>query len=136
MRHAERELRQECCGLLAGCDGVITNVFTAKNEAPDTASNYEIAPEELFRLMREIRAAGMALMGIYHSHPNGDNVPSPRDIERAYYSDVAYFILSPRFPARARAFSIREGSATELKIITVEDALFAEYWGVSVPKGQ
>jgi proteasome lid subunit RPN8/RPN11 len=116
-RHAEREPRQECCGLLAGCDSVITNAFTAKNAAPDTAKNYEIAPEELFRLMREIRAAGMTLMGIYHSHPNGDNVPSPRDIDRAYYPDVAYFILSPRAPARVRAFSIRDGHATELKII-------------------
>jgi proteasome lid subunit RPN8/RPN11 len=117
MTDAEREPRQECCGLLAGCDGTITNAFKAKNAAPDTASDYEIAPEELFRLMREIRSAGMMLMGIYHSHPNGDNVPSPRDIERAYYPDVAYFILSPRAPARARAFSIREGSVTELKIV-------------------
>jgi proteasome lid subunit RPN8/RPN11 len=67
--------------------------------------------------MRGIRAAGMTLMGIYHSHPNGDNVPSPRDIERAYYPDVAYFILSPRAPAPVRAFSIRQGRVKELKII-------------------
>lgn len=116
-RHAEREPRQECCGLMAGCGGIIMNAFAATNAAADTAKNYEIAPEELFRLMREIRAAGMTLMGIYHSHPNGDNVPSSRDIERAYYPDVAYFILSPRAPARARAFSIREGRVTELKIV-------------------
>jgi proteasome lid subunit RPN8/RPN11 len=116
-RHAEREPRQECCGLMAGCGGIIMNAFAATNAAADTAKNYEIAPEELFRLMREIRAAGMTLMGIYHSHPNGDNVPSSRDIERAYYPDVAYFILSPRAPVRARAFSIREGRVTELKIV-------------------
>jgi proteasome lid subunit RPN8/RPN11 len=115
--HAEREPRQERCGLLAGRDGVITNAFAARNAAPDTAKNYEIAPEELLPLMREIRAAGMTLTGIYHSHPNGDNVPSPRDIERAYYPDVAYFILSPRAPAPVRAFSIREGRVKELKII-------------------
>ena len=80
--------------------------------------NYEIAPEELFRLMREIRAAGLELMGIYHSHPNGNNEPSPRDIERAYYPDVAYFILSPHAnrPQPVRAFSIREGRAIEMEI--------------------
>jgi proteasome lid subunit RPN8/RPN11 len=116
-RHAEREPRQECCGLMAGCGGIIMNAFAATNAAADTAKNYEIAPEELFRLMRGIRAAGMTLMGIYHSHPNGDNVPSPRDIERAYYPDVAYFILSPRAPAPVRAFSIRQGRVKELKII-------------------
>ena len=117
MRHAERDSRLECCGLLAGGDGAITSAFAATNAAADTAKNYEIAPEELFRLMREIRTAGMALMGIYHSHPNGDNVPSPRDIERAYYPDVAYFIVSPNAPARVRAFSIRDGSVAELKIV-------------------
>ena len=58
-------------------------------------NRYEIAPEELFRLMREIRAAGLEFLGIYHSHPNGKNEPSPRDIERAYYPEAAYFILSP-----------------------------------------
>src|ERR1700679_4006475 len=95
VEHARRESRQECCGLLAGSAGIITRIFAAANAAEDKAKSYEIAPEELFRLMREIRASGLELMGIYHSHPNGNNEPSPRDIERAYYPDVAYFILSP-----------------------------------------
>ena len=57
-------------------------------------------------------------MGIYHSHPNGDNKPSPRDIAQAYYPDVAYFILSPRkdMAKPIRAFSIRDGNAVELDI--------------------
>ncbi len=45
--------------------------------------------------MREMRAAGLDLLGIYHSHPNGKNEPSQRDIERAYYPDAAYFVVSP-----------------------------------------
>lgn len=73
--------------------------------------------------MREIRATGMQLLGIYHSHPNGPNAPSAKDIERAYYSDVAYFIASPRPGAShpLRAFSIREGIATELQIDLVAE---------------
>jgi len=57
-------------------------------------------------------------MGIYHSHPNGDNTPSARDIERAYYPDVAYFILSPRHdaPNPVRAFTIQNGKAVEVDI--------------------
>jgi len=67
--------------------------------------------------MREFRAAGLEFLGIYHSHPNGENAPSARDIELAYYSEEAYFILSPQPDAAkpVRAFSIREGCVAELQ---------------------
>lgn len=112
------ELDEECCGLLAGRDGVITHVFPAENVATDPAKNYEIAPKEIVRLMREFRAAGLEFLGIYHSHPNGENAPSARDIELAYYSEEIYFIISPRAdaPQPVRAFSIRDGRATEIDI--------------------
>jgi proteasome lid subunit RPN8/RPN11 len=110
----------ECCGLLAGSNGVIARVYRATNAANNLATAYEIAPQELFSLVREIRAAGLELMGIYHSHPNGKNQPSPRDIEVAYYPDTAYIIISPQAGAAqpVRAFSIRDGRANELDIET------------------
>jgi proteasome lid subunit RPN8/RPN11 len=116
--HALRQPALECCGLLAGCDGVITHVFPAENVASDPAKSYEIAPKEIFRMMWEFRAAGLDFLGIYHSHPSGENQPSARDIELAYYSEESYFILSPLPGAAkpARAFSIRDGRATELEI--------------------
>lgn len=116
--HARREPLTESCGLLAGRDGVITRAFPGANAAGDARSAYEIAPEELFRLMRAIRAEGLEFLGIYHSHPAGDNRPSANDIERAYYPDAAYFILSQRDDAARpiRAFSIRDGNVTELEI--------------------
>src|ERR1700736_3733061 len=117
---AQSASRLECCGLLAGGEGVITSIFPATN-ALARATSYEIAPDELFRLMREIRAAGLDLMGIYHSHPHGNNEPSPRDIERAYYPGAAYFILSPQpdLVGPVRAFWIRDGRVTELEIEVV-----------------
>jgi [CysO sulfur-carrier protein]-S-L-cysteine hydrolase len=116
LNHAQKEPAIECCGLLAGESGVITHVFPAENAAELRSVSYEIAPKELFRLMREIRASGLELLGIYHS--NGDNRPSPRDVERAYYPDVAYFIISPHAdePQPVRAYSIREGRWAELEI--------------------
>jgi [CysO sulfur-carrier protein]-S-L-cysteine hydrolase len=109
--------KQECCGLLAGREDVITHIFPAVN-ALASPTAYEIAPRELFRLMREIRVAGVELMGIYHSHPNERNEPSPSDIERAYYPDVAHFILSPQADAAqpVRAFFIRDGKVEELEV--------------------
>jgi [CysO sulfur-carrier protein]-S-L-cysteine hydrolase len=114
---ASEKPKLECCGLLAGCNGVITRIFPASNSLA-SATAYEIAPKELFQNMREIRGAGLELMGIYHSHPNGDNKPSPRDIEQAYYPEVTYFILSPRddTPNPIRAFAIQNGNTVELDI--------------------
>ncbi|MFZ3332613.1 MAG: M67 family metallopeptidase [Candidatus Acidiferrales bacterium] len=116
--HAHQELRVECCGMLAGRDGVITRAHPALNAARNPATEYEIAPKQLFQLTREIRAAGLQLLGIYHSHPNGSNEPSARDIEQAYYPEVAYFIISPVEDAEepVRAFSICNGQVAELKI--------------------
>jgi len=118
---AQRTPQQECCGLLAGRDGVITHAYPARNVASDSATQYEIAPEELFQLMREMRGAGLQLLGIYHSHLNGANEPSRTDIARAYYPDAAYFIISPLKDAEkpVRAFSIRDGIVSELPISSV-----------------
>jgi proteasome lid subunit RPN8/RPN11 len=104
--------------LLAGRGGVITRAFPAENVGANPATGYEIAPKEIFEMMRQFRAAGLEFLGIYHSHPKGDNAPSARDIEQAYYSEESYFIISPQpdAPKPVRAFSIRDGRATELEI--------------------
>jgi len=121
LAEARRKPNEECCGLLAGCGNVITQVFPAENVASDPAKSYEIAPRQIVQLLREFREQGLDFLGIYHSHPKGDNVPSPRDIELAYYSEAAYFIVTPRPYADkpVRAFSIRNGRVTELEIETV-----------------
>jgi len=118
LNHARSNPNEECCGLLAGRHDVIAQAFPAQNVAEHPATAYEIAPKELFHIMREIRAAGLELIGIYHSHPKGDNQPSPRDVERAYYPDAAYFIVSPRAdaPEPIRAYSIRDGRWTQFEI--------------------
>lgn len=120
LEHARRQPHRECCGILAGQDGVITQAFAAKNVAADPVRNYEIAPKEIVRLMGKFRERRLDFLGIYHSHPNWmhSNEPSPKDIALAYYSEAIYFIVTPRPYAIApvRAFSIRNGRATELEI--------------------
>jgi proteasome lid subunit RPN8/RPN11 len=116
---AARHPEMECCGLLGGRDGIITRIYPAAN-ALGSPTAYEIAPEDLFRIMRQMRADGVKLAGIYHSHPTGDNFPSPTDIGRAFYPDVVYFIASsaPDALRPLRAFRIREGIVTELRILS------------------
>jgi proteasome lid subunit RPN8/RPN11 len=116
--HAQREVEIECCGLLAGRDGAITAIFPARN-ALASATAFEIAPRELFLMFRTMREQGLTHLGLYHSHPRGENAPSPRDIEQAYYPGQAYFIISPRAdaPNPVRAFSIYDASVREIEIV-------------------
>jgi proteasome lid subunit RPN8/RPN11 len=120
LEHARRQPHRECCGLLAGQNGVITRALPANNLAADPVRNYVIAPKEIVRLMGELRERRLEFLGIYHSHPNwlDVNEPSSKDIELACYSEAIYFIVTPRpyAPTPVRAFSIRDGHATELEI--------------------
>jgi proteasome lid subunit RPN8/RPN11 len=118
--HARSEPKIECCGLLAGREGVITTIFPATN-ALSSPTVYEIAPRELFQLFRTLRTEGLTHLGQYHSHLSTDNVPSPTDIEQAGYPDHAYFIISPRADVTnpVRAFSIREGIVQELEFVVL-----------------
>jgi proteasome lid subunit RPN8/RPN11 len=117
LAEARRNSKIECCGLLAGRNGVISAVLPARN-ALASATAYDVAPAELFALFRQMREQGLDHLGIYHSHPATDNAPSPTDIERACYPDAAYFIVSPRedAPSPVRSFRIVNGVVTELTI--------------------
>jgi [CysO sulfur-carrier protein]-S-L-cysteine hydrolase len=119
LAHARRELKIECCGLLAGRDGVITSIVPATN-ALSSATAYEIEPRELFEMFRYLRKKELTHLGQYHSHLSTENTPSPSDIEQAGYPDQAYFIVSlrPDAPNPVRAFSIRDGAVRELEIIS------------------
>ncbi len=79
---------------------------------------YEMAPAQLIGALRGLRDAGEELVAIYHSHPQGPARPSRIDIERAYYPNAAYVIVSLAEPERplAAAFRIIDGEALEIEV--------------------
>jgi proteasome lid subunit RPN8/RPN11 len=105
---------------LAGREAMISVILPAKNVL-GSAKAYEIAPAELFALFRRMRSEGLQHLGIYHSHPEGENSPSPNDLEHAFYPGAAYLIVSPNTaaPRPIRAFRIIEGSAREISVQVV-----------------
>jgi proteasome lid subunit RPN8/RPN11 len=120
LAHARRHPHRECCGVLAGQGGLITQALPAENIAADPVRNYAIAAQEIVRLMADLPQRRLEFLGIYHSHPHwlDTNEPSPKDLALAYYSDAIYFIVTPRpyAPTPIRAFSIRDRQAIELEI--------------------
>lgn len=117
LAEARQALPNECCGLLGGKDGVVKEIFHSSNSLV-SPSAYEIPPEELFAHFRAMREQKLSLVAIYHSHPQGENTPSRRDRERAYYPDAACIIVSPEEdnPAPVRAFQLGGDGWKELAV--------------------
>jgi proteasome lid subunit RPN8/RPN11 len=121
LEEARRSLPNECCGLLGGHGRAVARVFPASNQLASPVA-YEIPPQELFDIFRRLRAERLELVGIYHSHPAGDNTPSARDRQRAYYRGVAHLILSPHLGAQrpVRAFLLEPDGVEELTLEVVD----------------
>ena len=91
--HAQAALPNEACGLLGGKSGRVQAVYSGAN-AEHSPVRYRMVPQEQLLAMDAIELAGGDLLGIFHSHPEGQPVPSATDIAQAYYPDAVYIILA------------------------------------------
>jgi proteasome lid subunit RPN8/RPN11 len=113
-RHAERSYPEECCGFLLGYLGPgeaaetrVERVVPAANERQESRHNrYVIHPQTVLATHQEARAAGLAVVGYYHSHPDHPAEPSEFDREHAW-PGVSYLIVSVRDGSLAAARSWR-----------------------------
>lgn len=83
LAHAESAPGEEVCGLLLGAVGRISEARPVPNVASDRASRFELDPAALIAAHKAARAGGPALLGHYHSHPDGNAEPSAADAEHA-----------------------------------------------------
>lgn len=81
--HAAAASPDEACGIVVGHGDRVTAAVPAANVAARPAAAFEIDPATLLRVHRECRAGGDAVLGWYHSHPNGDGEPSAVDARGA-----------------------------------------------------
>lgn len=129
--HAERTYPEECCGLMLGHiqEGdtgfaqmnqraessvrVVTALYPVENswdqqvaadlhdQSSSKTRRYAIAPETMLKAMRYTRSHHLAIIGIYHSHPDCPAVPSECD-RRLAWQHYSYSIIS-----------VQQGKATE-----------------------
>lgn len=95
--HARDGAPEEVVGVLAGDHADVSTVerrYPAENAAATPETRYEIAPEEELRLLEEVDAAGLDVVGFYHSHPRGPTAPSATDARLAAWPDYSYVIVS------------------------------------------
>jgi proteasome lid subunit RPN8/RPN11 len=117
--HARRERPRECCGLLIGFGSRVSHALAMRNIARSPA-RYALDPAEHIGVRRLLRGCSppLEIVGVYHSHPSSDPVPSPTDLKEAHYPDWIYAIVSLRARrADVRAFQIRGKSGREVRIL-------------------
>ena len=106
--HGAEGYPNEICGIMVGPPGdhTVTEVKRARNIIVDRARDrYEIDPRDHVRIQREADAAGLDIIGYYHSHPDHPAQASRFDTERAWAGYV-YVIVSVQDgkPVDANAF--------------------------------
>ncbi|MBV9548570.1 MAG: M67 family metallopeptidase [Alphaproteobacteria bacterium] len=88
----------ECCGLILGRregeDAVALGLHAARNLAA-AVDRFEVAPADQFAAQRAARAAGLAVIGCYHSHPDGAAQPSTEDRNGAGEENFFWLIATP-----------------------------------------
>ncbi|OLC24062.1 MAG: hypothetical protein AUH40_09410 [Chloroflexi bacterium 13_1_40CM_65_17] len=108
--HGAEGYPNEICGIMLGPLGqgerAVTEVRRARNIIVERSRDrYEIDPLDQIRIQREADAAGLDIVGYYHSHPDHPARASVFDTERAWAGYV-YVIVSVENgkPVDANAF--------------------------------
>lgn len=82
---SEREQKlgqREVCGLIVSKDGVRIRLAYLRNEA-SRGGEFLISEQSQKSTVRSARGQGMKVLGTFHSHPIGEAIPGPRDIQTA-----------------------------------------------------
>jgi proteasome lid subunit RPN8/RPN11 len=112
----EQHAPEEACGLLAGLENQVNIVLPITNELHSPV-RYRMAAREQLEAFEKIDQAGLELIGIYHSHPNGPNGLSATDIAEAFYPEALYLIWSAQDGVwSCRAFRIQDGRVQEVSL--------------------
>ena len=94
--HAREGYPHEVVGILAGRNGVVTQVHPLINERGDSPRNrYQVSGLTLARAEDALVAEGFEVFGYYHSHPDHPARYSDHDREHAL-PNLSYVIVSVR----------------------------------------
>ena len=115
---ARAALPEECCGLLVGHPDRILEIWPARNVSAEPRRWFLVSPEDHFSARRHVRARGLGLIGVYHSHPSGPAWPSPTDREEAAEEGFLYVIAAPE-ASELRAWRFRQGNFREVRLVPV-----------------
>jgi len=117
LEQARAEAPIEACGILAGRAGTVERMYRMIN-AEAREDHYMMEPKEQFAAVKDMRAAGLNMLAIYHSHPATAARPSAEDVRLAFTPNITYVIISLEKSngPMVKAFSVKDGQTTEVSV--------------------
>jgi proteasome lid subunit RPN8/RPN11 len=118
--HAREGFPLEVCGILGGVEETVSAHYRMTNT---DASNehFMMEPREQFSVVKELRARGLSMLAIYHSHPESPARPSEEDIRLALTPGVSYLIVSLEDAQQpvVKSFKIDQGTVQSEEIAII-----------------
>lgn len=110
--HARQDFPLEACGILGGTDGEVSAHYPMTN-TDQSNEHFTMEPKEQFAVIKDLRGKGLAMLAIYHSHPETPARPSEEDVRLALTPDVSYVIISlAAATADVKSYRITGGDVT------------------------
>jgi proteasome lid subunit RPN8/RPN11 len=113
--HCLTGLPEEACGLLSGelANGEAVTCYPTRNLAA-SAKLYTVDPKDYLRADRDAEAAGLSIIGVFHSHTHSEAYPSPTDVAQAPDPEWHYVLVSLRdIEPVVRSYRIVDGTIAE-----------------------
>jgi proteasome lid subunit RPN8/RPN11 len=122
LEQARMEAPIEACGILAGKNRKVEKFYPMTN-TENSSNHFMMEPKEQFAVVKDIRAAGLEMLSIFHSHPESPACPSAEDIKLALTPDVIYVIVSLHESGNPviNGFLINDGSIKKVPVEILED---------------
>jgi len=91
--HSENQKPNEACAILFGKDNLVSELFLTEN-IDASPVNFTISNDQLIEAYKIAEEKHLAVIGIFHSHPNSDAFPSSTDMKFMQSNPVAWVIYS------------------------------------------
>jgi proteasome lid subunit RPN8/RPN11 len=121
-RAVESAYPNEACGLLIGLADEtgwhVVRAVPGANVHPEPRRRFEVDPKLVFDWMRRLRGGPEALIGHFHSHPDGPAEPSATDRDSAYDRNAIWVIaaVAAGRMGALRAFQLTRGGESFVEI--------------------
>lgn len=118
LAHCDAASGREACGLLLGVDGPVVRIDLAVPLANRALrrDRFRVPAEEVWHGALAHAGPDRALVGVYHSHPDGNPRPSRRDLDHAWGDLLQLIVVRSGDLPRLACWGVGEGAPRRLPL--------------------